>query len=104
MLLLAAAYKSVAAVAGVPAALGGLTSAVVGLIAIAAWKQGQKTITDILGIGIAVVVCAASVWRHINPAALVVAAGLLGVVREVVRTRRGGDPAQPAESKSEGES
>ncbi len=97
MLVLAAAYQSVATVAGVPAALQGLTSAVVGLIAVAAWKQGKKTITDTLGIGIAIFVCVASVWRHINPAALVVAAGLLGVLREFLKSHRGKD-ADPSAS------
>ena len=88
MLILAAAYKSVAAVTGVPAALGGLTAAVVGLIAVAAWKQGRKTITDILGVLIALLVCAVSLWRHVNPAALVVAAGLAGIIREAVRAKK----------------
>lgn len=88
MLALAAAYKEIATVAGVPAALAGLTSAVVGLIAVAAWKQGFKTVTDALGIVIAVLVCAASVWKHINPAALVLGAGLIGVARELIRGRR----------------
>ena len=49
MLLLAAAYRRVAAVPGVPAALNGLTSAVVGLIALAAYKQARKTVKDALG-------------------------------------------------------
>jgi chromate transporter len=82
MLILASVYKRVAAVAGVPDALQGLTAAVVGLIAVAAWKQGRKTVTDALGLVTAVSVCAASVWGHINPAVLVIAAGLIGVIRE----------------------
>ncbi len=88
MLTLAAAYKSVASVAGVPAALQGLTAAVVGLIAVAAWKQGRKTVTDVLGLGIAIVVCAASASFHLNPALLVVTAGLIGIIREASRERR----------------
>jgi chromate transporter len=87
MLGLAAAYKSVASVTGVPAALQGLTAAVVGLIAVAAWKQGRKTITDSAGIAIAIFVCAASVLAHANPAVLVAAAGLIGIVREAARGR-----------------
>jgi chromate transporter len=87
MFLLAAAYKSVSAITGAPAALQGLTAAVVGLIAVAAWKQGQKTITDRLGISIAIIVCAVSVVCHVNPAVLVVAAGSIGVLREVIRGR-----------------
>jgi chromate transporter len=98
MLLLASVYRSVAAVAGVPAALQGLTAAVVGLIAVAAWKQGRKTVTDALGLVTAVLVCAASVWGHMNPAVLVIAAGLIGVIRES-RSRQApfddGDPKPP---------
>ena len=88
MLTLAAAYKSVVSVAGVPAALQGLTAAVVGLIAVAAWKQGRKTVTDALGLGIGIAVCAASARFHLNPALLVVTAGLIGIVREVLRKNR----------------
>ena len=84
MLLLAAAYTRVAALSGVPAALNGLTAAVVGLIALAAYKQAKKTIKNALGIVIAVVVCALSVGWRVNPAVLVVGAGLLGVIREAL--------------------
>ena len=85
MLALAAAYRSVAAIAGVPAALNGLTAAVVGLIALAAYKQARKTVQNALGVVIAVVVCAASVGWHVNPAILVVTAGLFGILRELTR-------------------
>ncbi len=84
MLLLAAAYTRVAAISGVPAALNGLTAAVVGLIALAAYKQARKTIKGALGIAIAIVVCALSVGWRVNPAVLVVSAGLLGIVREAL--------------------
>jgi chromate transporter len=87
MLSLAAAYRRVAAIAGVPAALNGLTAAVVGLIALAAYKQARKTVQDALGVILAVVVCAASIWRHVNPAVLVVAAGLIGIVHELTRKK-----------------
>ena len=85
MLALAATYRSIASLAGVPAALNGLTSAVVGLIALAAYKQGRKTIKSLLGVLIAVVVCAASVLWHANPALLVVTAGLLGILSEAMK-------------------
>lgn len=88
MLMLAAAYRRVATAPGVPAALHGLTSAVVGLIALAAYKQGRKTIKNALGISIAVIVCGASVLRHVNPAILVVVAGVIGLLREAIS---GGD-------------
>lgn len=109
MFLLAAVYRSVVNVSGVSAALLGLTSAVVGLIALATYKQARKTIKDRIGMGIAVVVCAVAVWKqlaekahvlgfagqvaasvsfllkHLNPALLVVTAGMIGVLREALR-------------------
>lgn len=84
MLALAAAYRRVATVPGVHAALHGLTSAVVGLIALAAYKQGRKTVKDALGVAIAVSVLAASVLAHVNPAVLVVTAGVIGTIREAL--------------------
>ncbi|MCW3094413.1 MAG: chromate transporter [Chthonomonadaceae bacterium] len=87
MLALAAVYRRVAVVTGVPAALHGLTSAVVGLIALAAYKQGRKTIKDAVGVCIAVTVLAASVWTHVNPAVLVVTAGGIGLLREATRKK-----------------
>lgn len=92
MLLLAAAYRRVATVPGVPAALNGLTSAVVGLIALAAYKQARKTVKDALALTIAVGVCAASILGKVNPAVLVVTAGVIGLAREARsdRERRSG--------------
>ena len=99
MLLLAAAYRRVAAVPGVPAALNGLTSAVVGLIALAAYKQARKTVKDVLGIAIAVGVCAASILGQVNPAILVVMAGVIGLAREAMSGRH--RPSGSADSEPE---
>ena len=94
MLALAAVYRKVAVLPGVAAVLLGLTSAVVGLIALAAYKQARKTVKDAVGVAIAVVVCAASILAHANPAALVLAAGAIGVLREAQRSdRKRGDVA-----------
>jgi chromate transporter len=100
MFLFAAAYRTVVAAPGVPAALHGLTSAVVGLIALAAWKQARKTVKDSLGVVIAVGVCAASALRHVNPAVLVVAAGAIGLVREANRREEPGS-GKPAANTEE---
>lgn len=98
MFVLAAVYQRVATLAGVPAALHGLTSAVVGLIALAAYKQGRKTVKDAIGVLIAMLVCAASIWKHANPALLVVTAGMLGVAREAFGKPKveSGDPKPEA--------
>ena len=88
MLALGMIYRRVATLAGVRAALGGLTAAVVGLIALATFKQGRKTITESLALVVAVIVFAASLFWHLNPALLVVMAGLLSIVREVFHKTR----------------
>ena len=85
MLALAAAYRRLAMLAGVAAVMQGLTAAVVGLIALAAYKQARKTIRDVVGVLVAVGVFALSALARVNPAVLVVAAGVLGLVREAVR-------------------
>lgn len=87
MLALAAAYRRLATLAGVSAVIQGLTAAVVGLIALAAYKQARKTVRDVIGGVVAVVVFALSALARVNPAVLVVAAGVLGLVREAVRPR-----------------
>lgn len=87
MLALGAAYQRVAHQAGVVAALGGLTAAVVGLIAFSTARQARKTITGVFGAIIALAAGAAALRWHLNPALVVVTAGLLSVAREA-RTRR----------------
>ncbi len=88
MLALGVAYQRIASLAGVRAALNGLTAAVVGLIAVATWKQGRKTITGNFALLAAVAACAASLQWHVNPALLVVTAGLLSVAREAFTGKR----------------
>ena len=92
MLALAALYRSVASLSGVHAALNGLTAAVVGLVVVAAWALGKKNVTDRMGFIIAAAVCVASILWRVNPAVLVIAAGLLGIVRESARRSSGGAP------------
>ena len=96
MLALAAAYRRIALIAGVPAALNGLTAAVVGLIAFTAYKQARKIVVDALCVVIAVLVCGISMIWHLNPAILVVTAGLLGILREGMRKRL--DPKKTLEA------
>jgi len=82
MLDLAVGYRSLSALVGVPAALSGLTAAVVGLLVMTTWTLGRKNITEIGGLIVALVALTASVHYKVNPALLVVAAGLLGVLAE----------------------
>ncbi len=85
MLAFAASYRLIAPLSGVAAALQGLTAAAVGLVVFAAWTLARKNIAEPAGVVVAVVVCVASVRFGISPALLVIAAGGLGIVREVVR-------------------
>lgn len=94
MLFLGMAYQRIAGLAGVRAALGGLTAAVVGLIVVATWKQARKMITGGIALAVALAACAASLLWQVNPAFLVIAAGLLSIAREA---RSGGqDSGQTA--------
>lgn len=85
MLTLAILYRFVASLTGVRSALNGLTAAVVGLVVVATGTLGKKNIADVLSLLVAVVVCALSVVWEVNPALLVVVAGLLGVVLEFAK-------------------
>lgn len=82
MLSLAASYGFLALNAGVATALTGLTAAVVGLLVLTTWTLGRKNISHISGLGIALAALIASVRFGINPAAIVVVAGLWGVLVE----------------------
>lgn len=87
MLGLAVGYRSLSTLVGVPAALSGLTAAVVGLLVMTAWTLGRQNITGIGGLIVALVALIASVHYKVNPALLVVAAGFLGVVTEARKNR-----------------
>ena len=93
MLGLAAGYRFLAPLAGVPAAIGGLTAVVTALLLVTTAKLGRAQCTPdrsgIAAVVVALVVCVASVRYEVNPALLVVAAGLLGVLREAAK--RSGD-------------
>ena len=82
MLGLAVGYRSLSTLVGVPAALSGLTAAVVGLLLMTTWTLGRKNITGISGVIVALIALTASLYYKVNPALLVVASGLLGVFAE----------------------
>lgn len=87
MLGLAAGYRAIKPPAGAPAALMGLMAAVVGLLVVTGWGLGRKNIVGLGGLVIALLTFAASVRYGINPAVLVIVAGMLGVAREVAGKR-----------------
>ncbi len=85
MILLGAVYQRIAHVNIVRDALGGLTAAVVGLIAVAIGKQGRKTVQEVPAFAVTLAAfTAAAVWR-VNPALLVAVGGGLGILREALR-------------------
>ena len=92
MLGLAAGYRFLAPLAGVPAAIGGLTTVVTALLLVTTAKLGRAQWTPdrsgIVAVVLALAVCVASVFYGVNPALLVVAAGLLGVLREAMGKRK----------------
>ena len=85
----AVGYRHLTPLAGVPAAIGGLTAVVTALLLVTMSTLGRKNIVGSGGVLVALAVCAASVRYGVNPALLVVAAGLLGALREAMK--RSGD-------------
>ena len=83
MLGLAASHQFIKPLAGISAALTGLTAAVTGLLLVTGWSLGRKNIVGVGGFLIASLTLVASVRYGINPAVLVIAAGGLGIVREM---------------------
>ena len=88
MVALAAGYQQLAHLAGVPAALRGLTAAVAGVLLVTAWTLGKKPLATITGLVLAGVALAASLAWNVNPALLVVAAGAWGVVQEAIKSEK----------------
>jgi chromate transporter len=82
MLFLAASYSVLSPLAGVREALSGLTAAVVGLLVLTTWTLGRQNITGIGGIIVAIVVLITSICDKVNPALLIIPAGLLGILVE----------------------
>lgn len=82
MLFLALNYHSLTLLPGISAAIAGLTAVVVSLLVLATWTLGRKNITKFSGMIVALVTLIASVSYEVNPALLVLVAGLLGVLTE----------------------
>ena len=82
MLSLAVGYHFLSQSAIVSSASVGLTAVVVGLLVLTTWTLGRKNITGLSGLIIALISLIASVRFGINPAVIVVLAGLWGVLME----------------------
>lgn len=83
MLCFAVGYRFLSRFPGVPYALQGLTAAATGLMLCVAVELFQKQVKTALPFLMALSAFVGSVRFGINPAFLVFAAGLIGVVREV---------------------
>jgi len=79
MLVLAAAYVSVATVPAMRPAINGLTAAVVGILLATTYRLGKANIADRITLSIALVSIVAGTVLGISAALMVMAAGLLGV-------------------------
>lgn len=82
MLGLAIAYCSVALTVQVQAMISGLMAAVVGLLILATLALGRKNITGVTGMIVALLSLIASVQFGINPALVVLTAGVWGILAE----------------------
>jgi chromate transporter len=82
MLALSMVYEKITAGLGSAAiaALGGLTAAVVGILVATIYRLAKPTITTMMGGVVAVAACAMGIALRINPAWLVLAAGILGIL------------------------
>lgn len=82
MLVLSIAYEEITAGLGSAAApaLRGLTAAVVGILVATIYRLAKPTITTPTGGVVAVAACALGIALRINPAWLVLAAGIVGIL------------------------
>lgn len=88
MLVFASGYRFLRTVSGVPHALQGLTAAATGLMLSVAVVLFRKQVTTFLPFLFAAAAFIGSVGFGVNPALLVVAAGLVGIVREAGRPQK----------------
>lgn len=82
MLVLSMAYEEITTGLGGAAtpALAGLTAAVAGILVATIYRLAKPAITTLMGGVVAVAACTLGIALRINPAWLVLAAGILGVV------------------------
>jgi chromate transporter len=83
MLVLSIVYEEITAGLGDAAtpALAGLTAAVVGLLAATIYRLAKPAVTTAMAGLVAVAACALGIVLRLNPAWLVLAGGLLGILR-----------------------
>ena len=79
MLFLAVVYGSVGGLASIGPAVNGLTAAVVGLLLAATYRLGKANIKEPLTMVLGLMAFAAGGFFGVNAAAIVVAAGIVGV-------------------------
>jgi chromate transporter len=94
MLALSIIYEEITAALGSAAtpALAGLTAAVVGILAATTYRLAKPTVTTLMGGIVATAACALGIILGINPAWIVLAAGILGILMPQSFTRK--DPAK----------
>jgi chromate transporter len=100
MLVLATLYQEITGLLGDAAtpALRGLTAAVAGILVATIYRLAQPAITTTAGIVIAVAACAFGITLRVNPAWLVLTAGILGILMPRWFTRRNTGAKKPGPS------
>lgn len=84
MVVLAAAYGAATTLPTIGPTVNGLTAAVIGVLLATAYRLGKANIKEPLTFAIALIAFAAGAFLSVNAALIVVAAGLLGIVRVCV--------------------
>jgi chromate transporter len=82
MLVLSVLYEEITIMLGSAAtpALSGLTASVAGILVATIYRLAKPTVTTVMGVVVAVGACSLGIVLRINPAWLVLTAGILGIL------------------------
>lgn len=103
MLLLSVLYKEITAGLGDAAtpALRGLTASVAGILVATIYRLGKPTITTVVGGVVAIIACAVGIALELNPAWIVIGAGVIGILMPNWFTHEEDAKTRPPKTKEE---
>jgi chromate transport protein ChrA len=101
MLVLSVLYEEITIMLGSTAtpALSGLTASVAGILVATIYRLAKPTVTTVMGVVVAVAACSLGIVLRINPAWLVLTAGILGILMPQWFTREETLKTKAAKSK-----
>jgi chromate transporter len=101
MLVLSVLYEEITIMLGSAAtpALSGLTASVAGILVATIYRLAKPTVTTVMGVVVAVGACGLGIVLRINPAWLVLTAGILGILMPQWFTREETLKTKAAKSK-----